>query len=425
MTKRSILILTLAAALFAARPCTADESEGRFLQSEFIPIGARYLGMGGGHVALPGGASSAYYNPALLPWEKTLEFVLEGTYIDDPTFTDHDGETQLKFHERGEFGLVGMRLPDTGGFSFTLLEVTRYDHDIRGFLFGSPPAGGGDKPTGAGKTAAETEETIRDYQDRVSIHSFGIATGYKGSANTSFGISFWVDRKKMFKKIDYVTSCTDITDEQVNNGWYDVEGTTNDISLRFSAGIYHRLSDRMDGGLVVNSGTDLTSVLQVDQWTTCAPAERRPTVHDETPFTIQAGIAYYIARDLRFAVDGTFQNWGSIEGRYKSVVQAGTGVEWDRTERLALRGGFYTSFDPADLGDGEYAEALREIRRSGNMLNADEYFLTAGFGYWLSPTLLIDGAVANSDLLSPEDGRTTAAVAIRFILDPTEEKEAW
>ena len=125
-------------------------------------------------------------------------------------------------------------------------------------------------------------------------------------------------------------------------------------------------------------------------------------------------------RGGRFAADLAYQNWGSIEG-YKSVAQLGAGAEWDYGERLVLRGGFYTAFDPSDKGsDDERAEALKDIERSGNIVSADEYFLTLGAGYWLKPYLLLDGSVANSDLLSPEEGRTDLRLAVRF-LSPADE----
>jgi hypothetical protein len=399
---------------------------GRFLQSEFLPVGARYLGMGGGHVALPGGAAGAYYNPALLPWSDRLEFTIEGSFVSGPTFETDDGRSVLGFADRGNFSLVGIRLPDAGGFSFAVLEATAYDHDIAGHLFGIPPSDS-TKPPGTKATfpssgaAGESDQLIRSYHDRVTINSFGVATGYKTSENTSFGLAFFADRKKVFKSVDYLTTCTDITDEQIANGWIDAEATTNDVSLHFTAGLYHRIGDKLDGAVSISTGMDLTSVHQVDEWTTCSPAERRPVVADETPFVAQVGAAYYQSRSLRFAGDVAYQNWGSID-TYKSVAQVFAGAEWEQSERLAFRAGFFTLFDPSDLPDDGYAEALRDIERSGNIVHADEYFLSGGIGYWLSPFLLFEGAVANSDLLSSEDGRTSVLVAFRF-LEPRPREE--
>lgn len=414
----------LAAALAFLSPSGATGA-GRFLQSEFLPIGARTFGMGGGHVALPGGASGGYYNPALLPWSDRLEFTVEGSFVSDPTFETDEGLNKLSFHDRGNFSLVGIRLPDAGGFSFAVLEATVYDHDIRGHLFGVPPTDT-TKPPGTKNGAlagasAGSDQIIRSYHDRVTVNSFGVAVGYKTSVNTSFGLGFFADRKKVFKSVDYLTTCTEITETQLAKGWYDAEATTNDVSLHFTAGVYHRIGDKLDGALSVRTGTDLTSVHQVDEWTTCSPAERRPVVADETPFVAQAGAAYFWSRTLRFAGDAAYQNWGSIES-YKSVAQISVGGEWEQSDRLSLRAGFYTVFDPSDLADEEYAEALRDIERSGNILRADEYFLTAGFGYWLSPFMLVEGAVGNSDLLSPEDGRTSVLFAVRF-LEPLLEGE--
>lgn len=425
MAQRTLRIALLAALLVPLTP-DGSEAEGRFLQSEFLPLGARYLGTGGGHVALPGGAASAYYNPALLPWNSQLEFMLEGSFVTGPTLETGEGMNRLAYHDRGDFNLVGLRFPDAGGFSFALLEATRYDHDLRGHLFGRPPDGG-TKPTpdgifGAEKGAADvSDSTIIDYQDRVRIQSFGVATGYIGSPNTSFGIAFWVDRKKVFKSLDYPSGRSGPdSDLAVNNGWYDAEGTTNDVSLHFTAGLYHRIGDKLDGGLVVNTGMDLTSTHQIDEWPN-GLTTRRPAVDDETPFTIQTGVAYYGSRTLRFAADATFQHWSALEGEYESVVQFGLGAEWDRSERLILRGGFFTLFDPSKEPKNGYAEALRDIEWSGTLLNSDEFFLTFGAGWWLTPYVLLDGAVANSDLLSPEDGRTSVLFSIRFLFEPGEE----
>jgi hypothetical protein len=425
MTFVAVLLLTIAA-FSAPAPARAG---GRFLQSEFLPVGARYLGMGGGHVALPGGASSALYNPALLPWSDRLEFALEGSFVHGPEFESDGGRNHLTFQDRGNFSMVGLRLPDAGGFSFALLEATTYDHDIRGHLFGYPPGSGTkpvpeESPGGVRMERAEeieSEQIIRSYQDRVSINSFALATGYKTSENTSFGLAFVVDRKKVFKSVDYLTACTDITDAQIAEGWYDAEATTNDVSVHFSAGVYHRISDKIDGGLAVNTGADLTSVHQIDEWKTCVAAESRPTVNDETPFTAQVGAAYYHSRTLRFAADLAYQNWGSID-TYKSVAQLSLGGEWERNERLVLRCGLFTLFDPSDLAEDAYAEALRDIERSGNIVSSDEFFVSAGAGYWLTPYLLLDAAAANSALLGSEEGRTSVLVGLRFLTAPGEEE---
>jgi len=416
------LVLLLAAALLDS----AAHADGRFLQSEFLPIGVRYSGMGGGHVALPSGASSAYHNPALIPWSPSLEFTLEGTFVHGPEFETDGGRNSLRFQDRGNFSLVGLRLPDAGGFSFALLEAAVYDHDIGGHLFGYPPKGG-TKPVVTGKTRgdassfAESDQLIRSYHDRVSIHSFGIAAGYKTSVNTSFGLAFWADRKKVFKAIDYLTACTDITEDQLAKKWFDAEASTNDVSLHFTAGLYHRFTDKTDGGLSVSTGMDLRSVHQIDEWTTCTPAERYPIVKDETPFTAQIGAVHYYSRTLRFAGDLAYQNWGSIPS-YKSVAQLSLGTEWEQSDRLVLRAGFFTLFDPSDLPDDRYAEELRDIERSGNIVHADEFFLSAGAGYWLTPYLLVEGAAANSRLLSPEEGRTSVLVGMRFLLSPEREE---
>ncbi|MFH1279524.1 MAG: hypothetical protein ABIK65_14225 [Candidatus Eisenbacteria bacterium] len=424
-----ILRIAFFAALLLPLTPEGSEAQGRFLQSEFLPVGARYLGAGGGHAALPGGAASAYYNPALLPWTGQLEFMLEGNFVTGPTFETDGGLNRLSDHDRGNINFVGIRFPDAGGFSFAILEATKYDHDLRGYLFGRPPEGG-TKPTpdGAfapGKGAADvTDSTILDYQDRVKIQSFGIATGYKGSPNTSFGIAFWVDRKKVFKSLDYqwgISGPPDGNTRADTSGWYDAEATTNDISLHFSAGLYHRLSDKLDGGLVVNTGTDLTSVHQIDEWPN-GLATRTSIVGDEVPLTIRTGAAYYWSRTLRFAADAEFQHWSGVEGDYESVVQIGVGAEWDQSERLVLRGGFFTLFDPAKEPEGGYAAALRDVERSGTLMDADEYFLTFGAGWWLTPYLMVDGAIANSDLLSPEDGRTSLLFSLRFLFEPGEEE---
>jgi len=390
---------------------------GRFIQSEFLTVGARYAGMGGGHVALPGGVSSAYYNPALLPWENRLEFAVEGSYTHDPAFEANGGESKLTHHDRGNFSLVGVRLPDLRGFSFVLLETTRYDHDIRGYLFGRPP-GGGTKPLP--KTADNS--TIQTYEDRATINSFGLGVGYKTSPNTSVGLSFWVDRKKVFKERDYEGSRYDPTQEAIDNNWFDAEATTNDVSIRLAGGMYHRLSDRIDLGVGFTTGSDLTSVLQIDQWVEDGLTQADSTATEKTPWVVQGGASYYWSRTLRFAGDLTYQHWGSQENK-KSVVQIGLGSEWEQSPRLVLRGGFCTSFDPGDREDDEaYAEALRDLGESGNLYPSDEYFLTFGAGYRLRPYLQLDGSVANSDLLSPEDGRTDIRFAVRFLVDPDREE---
>ncbi|MFH1680738.1 MAG: hypothetical protein ABIH26_08845 [Candidatus Eisenbacteria bacterium] len=421
----AFFLLIMLSAATALCP-SAARADGRFLQSEFLPIGARYLGMGGGHAALPDGASSAYYNPALLPWSDRLEFAIEGSFVHGPEFETEGGRNRLTFHDRGNFSMVGLRLPDAGGFSFAILELTVYDHDIRGHLFGTPPEDA-EKPVETGKGGAgpaafgESEQLIRSYHDRVSVNSFGLATGYKTSENTSFGLAFWADRKKVFKSVDYLTACTDISDDQIGRGWFDAEATTNDVSLHFTAGLYHRFSDKADGGLSISTGMDLTSVHQIDEWKTCTPAERRPIVDDMTPFVAQVGAAYYFSRTLRFAGDIAYQNWGNIE-TYRSTAQLSLGAEWEQSERVIFRGGFFTLFDPSDLPDDAHAEALRDIERSGNILGADEFFFTAGAGYWLTPYLLVEGALADSELLSPEAGRTSVLFAFRFLTTPAREE---
>jgi hypothetical protein len=419
-------IVSLVLLLAAAFPDSGARADGRFLQSEFLPIGVRSLGMGGGHVALPSGASSAYHNPALIPWSESLEFTLEGSFVHGPDFETDGGRNTLTFQDRGNFSLVGIRFPDAGGFSFAILEAAVYDHDIGGHLFGYPPKDG-TKPVNTGKTEGSaltlegSDQVIRSYHDRVSIHSFGIAAGYKTSVNTSFGLAFWADRKKVFKAVDYLTACTDVTDDQLAEGWFDAEASTNDVSLHFTAGLYHRFTDKTDGGLSVSTGMDLRSVHQIDEWTTCTPAERYPIVKDETPFVAQVGAVHYYSRTLRFAGDIAYQNWGSIAS-YQSVAQLSLGAEWEQSDRLLFRGGFFTLFDPSDLPDDRYAEELRDIERSGNLMNADEFFLAAGVGYWLTPYLLVEGAVANSQLLSPEGGRTSLLVGMRFLLNPEREE---
>jgi hypothetical protein len=419
----AVLLLALVLAVLTPSPILAS---GRFLQSEFLPVGARYLGMGGGHVALPGGASSAYYNPALLSWDERLEFVVEGSFVSDPTFETEGGRNVLSFHDRGNFSLVGIRLPNAGGFSFALLEATAYDHDIRGHLFGVPPSDSTKVPGSKTRLlspgeSGESEQIIRSYQDRVSLSTFGMAVGYKSSENTSFGLGFFVDRKKVFKSVDYLTTCTEITEVQLANKWYDAEATTNDISLHVTAGLYHRIGDKLDGAVSLSTGSDLQSVHQVDEWSTCSPAARFPIVRDKTPFVAQLGAAYYASRALRFAGDLAYQNWGSIDSS-QSVTQLSAGGEWEYSDRVTVRAGVFTVFDPSDLNEGEHAEALRNIERSGNIVHADEYFLTAGAGYWLSPFLLVEGAIANSDLLSPKDGRTSVLVALRFLKPPAGEE---
>ena len=416
MMKRRVLLPAWLILMFLSGSAVADS---RFLQSEFLQIGARTAAMGGGHVALPGGVAGAYYNPALLPWTNELEFVLEGSFISGPDFETGEGANSLSFDERGNFSMVGVRFPDLGEFSFALLEVARYDHAIEGFLYGPLPGTDSDKPLpnkmGATADWWNSTLTINNYRDHVSIHSFGLSTAWRGAeSNGSFGFGIWVDRKKVFKEIHYLGAKPPTT-EQVLNGTYDTEGTTNDVGIRFTGGFYYRFSDRLDGGFSFNTACNLHSVLQVDEWTTNVASTNDRIVNDETPISLQGGLAYYVNRDFRWAGDVSYHHWGDYEG-YQSVLQFGTGVEWDAREDLVVRGGLSVSFDPSDLENEEkYAEALRDIERSGNLLNADEYFLSIGAGHHVTPYMIVDVSLANSDFFSPEDGRTSACLAVRFV----------
>ena len=421
MAKRCVLLLAWLSLMISSSSALA---ESRFLQSEFLQIGARAAAMGGGHVALPGGVAGAYYNPALLPWTNELEFVLEGSFISGPDYETGGGANSLSFDERGNFSMVGVRFPDLGDFSFAILEVTRYDHAIDGFLYGPLPGTEGDKPlpykTGTTTEWWDSTLTINNYRDYVSIHSFGLTTAWRGGGSRgSFGFGIWVDRKKVFKEIHYLGAKPPTT-EQVLDGTYDSEGTTNDVGIRFTGGFYYRFSDRLDGGFSFSTSCNLQSVLQVDEWTTNTVSTNDRIVDDETPVSLQGGLAYYVNRDFRWAGDISYYYWNGYEGN-NSVVRIGTGVEWDVREDLVVRGGLSASYDPSDLESEEkYAEALRDIERSGNLLNADEHFVSIGAGYHMTPYMIIDVSLANSDFFSPEDGRTSACLAIRFVKEQPE-----
>ncbi|MBN1825781.1 MAG: hypothetical protein JW958_05905 [Candidatus Eisenbacteria bacterium] len=425
MPKRYFLILIGIALAFPTGAARAKENN-RFLNSEFLPLGARYAGMGGTHVALPGGVACAYTNPAILPWTSDLEFTLEGVFTGGPDHVSGEGDNALTYQERNELGLIGIRFPDRGGFSFAIMEVTRYDHDIRGHLFGLLPEGG-TKPVYTKKAEEDPDKLISDYQDRAQIRSFGFTTGYRFTPNASFGLGFWIDRKKVFKKIDYYSSPVssgEEMDDLIEKDYVDREGNTNDVTLRITGGLYYRLTDRIDGALAFGTGSELQSGLLVDARTTMIYAKDNRTVFDKTPWNMQAGFSFYWSEGLRFAGDVSYQHWKDVHPYLKSTFQFGLGAEWDFDERVTFRGGFRTSFDPTDLpstdefpGDAAWREELRDIEWSGTLFPADEYFLTAGVGYRLSPILQIDLGVQNSDLLSAEDGRTMVTVGARFVTE--------
>ncbi len=400
-------------ALLFAVPASAN----RFVQHQFQQIGARHLATGGGHVAMVDGTSGAYWNPASISWYPYLEFVMEGVYHTGPTLETSGGANNLRFEDEGSFGMVGVTIPGERGFHFSLIEVQRYNHDIRGTLFDTPE----DRAAGG---------TITSYEDRVSINSFGVITSYRSTYRTSVGIGVWFDRKKVFKSLDYTAGCDATgeppTDQQIADGFLDAEASTNNATaIRFSLGGFFRATPNLDLGASIFTNSNMKSTLRSDVWFTCAHSDEDREVEDETPLIIQVGALWRRSPTLRLVGDLSFTRWSIFDDaekklNYSDMAQISLGTEWDRGAAWTFRGGLYSQFDASDLGGSdEYAAALRDLENSGNPVERNELYLTVGVGYLWRGQFRIDASLADSHLASPEDGQTTGRFAIRVFTEPS------
>lgn len=389
----------------------APTSANRFVQHQFQQIGARHLATGGGHVAMIDGTSGAFWNPASISWYPYLEFTMEGAYHTGPTLESDAGANNLRFEDEASFGMVGITIPGERGFHFSFLEVQRYSHDIRGALFDTPE----NRTTG---------ETITAYRDRASINSFGVITSYRSTYRTSVGLGIWFDRKKVFKALDYAAGCDATgeppTDQQIADGFLDAEASTNKgTAIRFSVGGFFRATPNLDLGASVITNSNMKSTLRSDVWFTCAHSDADTVVADETPLTIQAGALWRRSPTLRFAGDVSFTRWGIFDG-YSDVAQVSFGTEWDRGAAWTFRGGLYSQFDASDFGGSDdYADLLRDLTISGNPVKRNELYLTLGLGYLWRGNVRIDASLADSHLVSSEDGQTIGRFAIRIFTEST------
>ncbi len=415
LSRRSLLVV--GCALFILSFLTANDAKakangGRFVNLQFQQIGAGYAGMGGGHVALPMGASGGYWNPALLSRIPAFEFHMEGSYGTGPKVTTTDGQNELDFQEKSDFGLVGFFLPGSRGFDYAVLEATRYDHDIQGFLFDTPAFG--DISNDANRQGGRK---IADYDDRVSIHSVGFLTSYETTENSALGLGLWLDRKKVFKSIDYLNG-TPPTDIQVDSSFIDLEGATSDVGVRISFGFYWRASAKLRLGAALNTSTNLESTLETDVFFSNTFTRELAEIQDETPLTIQIGFVYEQAFRFRYAVDLLYERW-SVYDHLDNVVQIHAGAEYDWSEKLALRGGLFTVFDPINFeDDAEYAEYLRSVEVSGALDKRDELFLTLGAGYRHREYLQLEASVYDSHIFASDSGQTGIRLGFRLIAVP-------
>ncbi len=407
-------LVTSISILVAAAPCDAVSS--RFLQAQFPQVGARYAAMGGGHVALPGGLAGGYWNPALLSRSHHFEALMEGSFTSGPSRTTMEGINSLRVRNQATFGAVGALFPGERGFDYGFIEVTRYEHDMSGFLFDS------ERNRGLNTEAnPDGGKAIIDYTDRTTIRSFGLLTGYRSGENHSVGLGIWFDRKKVFKDIDYITDCAP-SDGAIAHDFLDKEASTNDITVRFSAGGFLSVTPRFDLGLAVQSSSNLQSTLNVDRWSTCTPdQELTAVVEEQTPTTVQAGCVFRKSENLLFAGDLVYEKWGVLAD-HDDVTQIRLGTEWTAAEHVDLRAGFYTAFDPVSLGSDEArAERLRDVQWSGNLDGRDDFFLTFGVGYEVESYLALDASIEDSHLTSSQSGQFSARIAFRLIAEDLEE----
>lgn len=413
--RTAAMMVALALFLFAGGDAAATSS--RFLAQQFPQVGARYAGMGGGHVALPGGVIGGYWNPALLSWSHRFEVNMEGSFTSGPKTTSMNGQNSLRMEDDASFGAVGVLFPGGRGFDYGFVEVSRYEHELKGTLFDSEENRGvsTDQNPNGGKA-------ILEYEDRTTIRSFGMLSSYRTGENHSVGLGLWIDRKKVFKNIDHITDCPP-SDLQINNDFLDKEARTNDVSIRLNLGGVWRAGPRLDVGLAVQTASNLKSTLTVDRFSTCvADQSLTAEVSEETPLILQAGGLFRQSGTLRFAGDLIYQKWSEIED-HKDTFQFTLGAEWTATNKLDLRCGVYSVFDPTDLqgGDEEFAERLRDVEWSGNLAERNEIFLTTGFGYAFREYMILDASVEDSHLTSSESGQTSARFSVRLVSDNLKE----
>ncbi len=401
---------------FAAAPRATAESS-RFLAHQFPQVGARYAGMGGGHVAVPGGIVGGYWNPALISRTHHFEVLMEGSYTSGPKVKTMDEASSLRMQDKATFGAVGALFPGERGFDYGFLEVTRYEHELKGSVFDSQENRGLNtvsNPNGG--------KAIPEYVDRATIRSFGMLASYRSGEKQALGIGLWIDRKKVFKFINYITPDCGMSDEAINNDFLDKEASTNDIALRLNFGGIIQVSPRVDLGATIQTSSNLKSTLDVDTWSTCAPdQELTAEVAEKTPLVLQGGVFFRYSPNLRFAGDIVYQKWGDREF-HSNVAQFNLGTEWTASENADLRAGIYTVFDPTDLkDDDQYAEMLRDMEWSGNLTQRNDLFLTFGIGYTLREYVRIDASIEDNHLTSSENGQASARFAFRLFSEDLEE----
>lgn len=413
--RTAVPALALIIALSAATPAAAESS--RFMAHQFPQVGARYAGMGGGHVAVPGGVAGGYWNPALLSWSHHFEVVMEGSYTSGPKLKTMDEINSLRMQDVATFGAVGALFPGDRGFDYGFVEVTRYEHELKGSVFDSDANRGlntVNNPDGG--------KAIPEYIDRATIRSFGMLASYRSGERHSLGIGLWVDRKKTFKFINYITPDCSMSHEAIINDFLDKEASTNDIAIRLNFGGVVRVSQNLDLGATIQTASNLKSTLDVDTWSTCTPdQELTAEVDDRTPLILQGGAFYRYSPGLRFAGDIVYQKW-SDRDLHSNVAQINFGTEWTASDDVDLRAGIYTIFDPTDVkNDTEYAELLRDVQWSGNLTERNDLFLTFGVGYTFREYIRIDASVEDNHLTSPQSGQVSGRFAFRLFSENLEE----
>lgn len=381
---------------------------GRYVSGNAHRVGVRNAGMGGNHVALQGDLSAALINPAgLLQSKDATVFSAEGFLADGPDFDTRGGRNVLQPAQDSPPLLLGFSTTYNGDYAFALFDGLRYDSRYTGRLLSVDTA----------------SVEITDYQEEVRLNTAGLALAARPFRGWVFGLAIYLDRQKVFKRVDYTPVSPEFVFED-----YEAFGTAS--ALHGGVGIIWSPRGKMSYAVAFQTEVDLANNLTVHTFQdNIVPTEDNPNnffresspeSFDKFPWSVTGGIQHRWRPDRDIFADVALVGWGTDPNR-RLLASVSLGGEWRFKPGMAARAGFYTQADTGDFSStpGRTEEDLRllDLRTATTSSYSDknsEVFLTGGFGVQ-SGYFKLDASIEDSHLIS-DFGRTIFKLGLTAVL---------
>jgi len=271
------------ASVYAGDPARTGTAAGT---QTLVPVGARYLAMGGANIATTEGVDGIYWNPAAL---SSMKYRAAGVFSTMTIFNDVNVN----------YLAVGFKMGRVGSLGFTL----------KTFDFGDIPLTTIQDPDGAsGRTFSPTFVT----------------TGLTYSRMVTDAIQVGITGKVVYESIPRATATAFAFDAGIQyHGLGGIEGLSMGVVVKNIG-----TNMKYDGsGLLVQGrekGDNLTKFL------------KREPIDNQLPALIELGVGYRysIAEKSELLLAGNFQNFNFGNDSYKF------GVEYTYGDLIALRGGY-------------------------------------------------------------------------------------